>query len=65
MNKILSLGLTTLLALPLFSSCSDVDKIEPVPSTILVPSADVKNLTIVDKDATSETKALYANLWKI
>ena len=27
MNKILSLGLTTLLALPLFSSCSDVDKI--------------------------------------
>ncbi|WP_177207110.1 glycoside hydrolase family 26 protein [Prevotella sp. KH2C16] len=47
------------------AACSDVDLIEPAPSTIEVPSADVKDLNIVDKSATPETKALYANLWKI
>lgn len=46
-------------------ACADVDKFEPVPSTIEVPSADVKNLTLADQEATPETKALYANLWNI
>ncbi len=53
------------LALPIFFSCSDVDKIDPMPSTVESPSADVKELKIVDKNATAETKALYANLWQI
>ncbi len=47
------------------SACSDIDKIEPAPSTIEIPSGDVRNLALADKDATAETKALYANLWQI
>lgn len=51
------------LLVALFAACSDVDKIEPVPSSIKVPSADVKTLRLADPQATAETKALYANLW--
>jgi len=43
----------------LFHSCSKTDNPPPLPP----PSAT--NLTIVDKNATQETKALYANLWII
>ncbi|MCC8171991.1 MAG: glycoside hydrolase family 26 protein [Parabacteroides sp.] len=43
------------------SSCTDV---EDVPA--LYPEyEDVKALSIVDKNATAETKALYSNLWDI
>lgn len=46
-------------------SCSDVDKIEPAPSAIAVPSADMDGLKLADSQATAETKALYRNLWAI
>ncbi|HEY9543558.1 glycoside hydrolase family 26 protein [Prevotella sp.] len=55
------IALTALLTL----SCNDVELPAPKPSTIEIPSADVKQLTIVDKNATAETRALYANLWQV
>jgi mannan endo-1,4-beta-mannosidase len=42
-------------------NCTDV---EDVPA-IYPEYKDVKELSIVDKNATNETKALYANLWTI
>ena len=47
------------------AGCSDVDKIEPEPNNIAIPSADVKTLKLSDPQATAETKALYSNLWAI
>lgn len=45
----------------LFTNCTDVDD---VPA--LYPEYEqVKELSIVDKNATTETKALYSNLWAI
>ncbi|MDH6309066.1 mannan endo-1,4-beta-mannosidase [Dysgonomonas sp. PFB1-18] len=45
----------------LFTNCTDV---EDVPA--LYPEyEEVKELSIVDKNATTETKALYSNLWAI
>lgn len=46
-------------------SCSKIEKVEAAESMIKVPSDNVSQLTIADKDATPETRALYANLWKI
>ena len=60
-SKIHALGLLTVV----MASCSDVDKIEPAPSTIAVPSASVTTLKLADAQATAETKALYSHLWTI
>lgn len=65
MNKIKYYIATCLFAIPLLSSCSDVDKIDPIPNGLEVPSDNVGVLSIVDPNATVETKALLANLWKI
>lgn len=65
MNKIKYYLATCLFAIPLLSSCSDVDKIDPIPNGLEVPSDHVGVLSIVDQNATAETKALLANLWKI
>lgn len=43
------------------SSCSKESKAEPVPSD----TTKVVQLSMVDKNATEETKALYSQLWKI
>ncbi len=48
-----------LLFIAMITSCSKSDNIPPV----VTPT--ITTLTIVDKNATSETKALYANLWNI
>ena len=37
------------------ASCSDVDKIEPEPNNIAIPSAGVKNMGQSDPHATAET----------
>lgn len=44
-----------------FMSCSDVEEV----SALYPEYEEVKELSIVDKNATSETKALYSNLWAI
>lgn len=63
-HKMVNCGVILSLAF-ISMACSDVDKVEPAPSTIQVPSAEVKDLVIVDKNATEETQALYANLWQV
>lgn len=56
--------LTLLLVLPGLTACSESndtpDDLTPEP-----PITENIELSIVDKNATSETKALYANLWEI
>lgn len=44
-----------------FMSCSDVEEV----SALYPEYEEVKELSIVDKNATSETKVLYSNLWAI
>lgn len=54
--NIFLVGLTSI-----FISCSDVEEV----SALYPQYEEVKELSIVDKNATSETKALYSNLWAI
>ena len=52
--------LMALAAVPLCSGCKGDGPAGPV-----TPGVETVTLTLVDKDATPETKALYANLWAI
>mgnify|MGYP002711969068 FL=1 len=54
--NILLIGLASV-----FMSCSDVEEV----SALYPEYEEVKELSIVDKNATFETKALYSNLWAI
>lgn len=52
--------LVALAAVPFCSGCKGDGPAGPV-----TPVVEPVTLSIVDKDATPETKALYANLWAI
>lgn len=59
------LSITLVLLSMSIVGCSDVDKIEPMPSTIETPSPEVRTLKLADGQSTAETKALYSHLWTI
>ncbi|NLY23380.1 MAG: beta-mannosidase [Bacteroidales bacterium] len=61
-TKILNTCLLLWALLLVIGGCS---KIEDVPKIIPEEEEEVTELAIVDKNATTETKALYANLWAI
>ena len=61
-TKILNTCLLLWALLQVIGGCS---KIEDVPKIIPEEEEEVTELAIVDKNATRETKALYANLWAI